>query len=231
MALIKCKECGTDVSSKAETCPKCGVRIAAKPMGCGTLIGVIFLAGIIIAIYSNLFTGSDSPSASGAKPSASISQADKAPKPKQPGSQWSYQQAKDSMAKGTIYEAEVLSSNTVNFQFPYSGTQRATLTLRTHPRYGKNVILSIEKGQFLCHFYEDCRVLVRFDDETAVNYSGVGPADNSTTTVFIRNYNRFVQAMLRAKRVRLSVDVYQHGAPIFEFDVSNFDQNKYVPKK
>lgn len=30
MALITCKECGTEVSSTAKTCPKCGARVAPK---------------------------------------------------------------------------------------------------------------------------------------------------------------------------------------------------------
>jgi hypothetical protein len=32
MALIKCKECGHEVSSKAATCPNCGIEIARKPV-------------------------------------------------------------------------------------------------------------------------------------------------------------------------------------------------------
>jgi hypothetical protein len=51
MALIKCRECGTEISSKAKTCPKCGIRVASKSMGCGTLIGVIFLLTIVIFSY------------------------------------------------------------------------------------------------------------------------------------------------------------------------------------
>ena len=56
MALIKCKECGNEVSSKAESCPKCGAGIKSKPMGCGTLIGVIFLGIVIISIFSSIFS-------------------------------------------------------------------------------------------------------------------------------------------------------------------------------
>ncbi len=67
MALMQCKECGNEVSNKAESCPKCGVRVAAKPMGCGTLIGVIFLGVIIINVFTIIFslgTGSGTSSAS-----------------------------------------------------------------------------------------------------------------------------------------------------------------------
>ncbi|MDO9271072.1 MAG: zinc ribbon domain-containing protein [Methylobacter sp.] len=60
MTLIKCKECGTDVSSKAKTCPKCGVKVAANQSGCGTLIGVIILGGIIYSL-SSIFGGSSPP--------------------------------------------------------------------------------------------------------------------------------------------------------------------------
>ena len=62
MALVKCKECGSEVSSKAETCPKCGARVSAKRMGCGSLIGVVFLGGIIIASLSSIFSSSSPPS-------------------------------------------------------------------------------------------------------------------------------------------------------------------------
>ena len=233
MALIKCKECGTEVSSKAETCPKCGARVAAKPMGCGTLIGVIFLGGIIISVFSSIFssgTGNDTTSTTTSSPSSPVSETISSPEPVVPGSQWSYSQDADAMSKGTTYHAAVSSSNTVNFDFPYSGEQHATLNLRVDPRYGKDVIFRIERGQILCHSYEDCTVLVRFDDGKAVNYTAVGAADNSTETIFIRNYGRFVENMLKAKMVRISTNIYQEGAPVFEFDVSDFDQNKYKPK-
>ena len=149
----------------------------------------------------------------------------------QPGSQWDYRQDKDPMGKGTAYFASVLSTNTVNFGFPYSGAQHGTLTLRTHPRYGKDVILSIERGQFLCPSYDGCTVLVRFDDSKAIQYSAAGAADNSTETIFIRGYASFVGHLEKSKRVHISANVYQEGAPVFEFDATGFDPSKYKPGK
>ncbi|OAJ71556.1 hypothetical protein A7976_08595 [Methylobacillus sp. MM3] len=194
-------------------------------MGCGTLIGVVFLGAIIISAFSSI-TGGDTASQSTASTTQAID-----PTPKSLGSQWLYNLSDDAMGKGAIHQAEVSSSNTVNFDFPYSGAQRATLTLRIHPRHGKDILFSIEKGQILCHSYEDCSVLVRFDDEKPTNYSAIGAADNSTETIFIRNYSGFVEKMLKAKRVRIAANIYQEGTPAFEFDVSNFDQGKYKPKK
>lgn len=229
MALIKCKECETEVSSKAETCPKCGARVAAKPMGCSTLIGIVILGAVIISAFSSIFSSSTKSSAP--TDASSTSSTPTAPISAPPGSQWFYHHNGDPMGKGVIHEARVSSSNAVNFGFPYSGTQHATLSLRTHPRHGKDVIFRIEKGQILCHSYEDCTLLVRFDDEPPTKYSAVGAADNSTETVFIRNYDKFTGKMLKAKRVRIAANIYQEGAPVFEFDVNSFDQGKYKASK
>lgn len=231
MAIVKCKECGVEVSSKADACQKCGARLAAKPMGCGTLIGVSVLGLIIISALLSIFnTETPVPATHSAASSGATS--DEAPEAKTPEItaevvQWRYSHDEDGMGKGVNHEAAIDSVNTVEFDFPYSGPQQATLTMRNHPRYGKDVLLSIERGQILCQSYESCTVLVRFDDEAAVRYAALSPADNSTETIFISNYRRFAQKMLKAKRVRISANIYQEGSPVFEFDVSEFSQEQY----
>lgn len=52
MALKKCKECGKEVSTKAESCPNCGAVLKKKPtkFGCGGLLLLI----IIIAIFGSI---------------------------------------------------------------------------------------------------------------------------------------------------------------------------------
>ncbi len=229
MALIRCKECGTEVSSKAENCPKCGAKVANR-MGCGTAIGVVLLAFFVIRIISTVEIESNASSQQANLDSINNSQNISVSTPEIPGSQWNYHQSDDEMSKGIIYQAYVLSTNKVNFDFPYSGAQHGTLILRTHPRYGKDIIFKIERGQILCASYDGCTVLVRFDDEESVKYSAATASDNSTETIFIQNYSKFVGKMLKAKKVRIAANIYQENAPVFEFDVSDFDQNKYKPK-
>ncbi len=144
---------------------------------------------------------------------------------------WSYYHNDDPMSKGKTHTATLSSSNTVEFDFPYGGKQHGRLTLRTDPKYGKDVIFRIEKGQILCPSYDNCTVLVRFDDEDASRYTAVGAADNSSETIFIRNYSRFVGKMMKAKRVRISMNIYQQGSPVFDFDVSGFNVEKYKSNK
>ena len=145
--------------------------------------------------------------------------------------QWEYNQKEDSMTGGVTYFATVSSTNTVNFSFPYNGEQHARLTFRNDPKYGKDILFRIEKGQILCESYDSCTVLVRFDDEKPTTYSASTPADNSTETVFISNYEKFMEKIRKAKMVRVSPTVYQEGAPVFEFDVRGFDEDKFKPKK
>lgn len=52
VAMIKCKECGGEVSSKADACPKCGVRLKAKPSGC--IVGFFKLIGGIVGAIIGL---------------------------------------------------------------------------------------------------------------------------------------------------------------------------------
>lgn len=239
MSMTKCRECGTEVSTKAEACPNCGAKFKSKS-GCGTLV----IAGVlvIIALAAIGQCSSNTSPTTAATASHATTTPNTAPLAAQPaasvpaikpqvGSQWNYKQERDPMGKGTAYYAWVLSTNTVDFGFPYSGPQHGTLTLRTHPRYGKSVILHIERGQFLCTSFEDCTVLVRFDDGKASRYSAIGAADNSTETIFIRGYSRFLGHMEKSKRVRISANVYQEGAPVFEFDVTGFDAGSYKPGK
>lgn len=47
MALKKCKECDKEVSTKADKCPHCGAKQKSKGIGCGGLILIIIVIGII----------------------------------------------------------------------------------------------------------------------------------------------------------------------------------------
>lgn len=145
-------------------------------------------------------------------------------------SQWEYRNGEDKMTGKKTFFANITSTNTVSFSSPYEGEQYASLTIRDDPKYGKDIIFRIEKGQILCHSYNECTVLVRFDEESPSKYFANPPADNSSETIFISNYGRFAAKLTKAKLVRISPTIYQEGNPIFEFNISGFDQDKFRPK-
>ncbi len=133
------------------------------------------------------------------------------------------------MGRGETVTASITSSNEVQFGFPYGGRQHAWLHIRKHPRYGRDVILTIERSQFICRI-GGCSVLVRFDDGQTARYSASEPADHSNNTLFITPFGRFTSNLAKAKRLRIEAQFYQEGARVLEFDVSGFRADDFLPK-
>lgn len=52
MSLIKCKECGQEISTKADACPKCGAKRASQNIGCGSVLALVVLGWIVIEIFT-----------------------------------------------------------------------------------------------------------------------------------------------------------------------------------
>lgn len=266
MALVKCKECGTEISKAAKACPKCGAP-RSSGSGCGTALALLFIAAIGIAVFG----GGSSNKAKAPAPVATTKPNLPIPSPgilldeiqakatagdlsgarevrdvlvtnyagsaeatqgilivtkaadeaEAKRSYWEYSQQVDPMGRGNIKHASLESRNTVTFGFPYNKIQRATLHLRAHPEYGKDVILSLEKAQFQCNSYRSCSVKIRFDDGKAQSFEAAEPADNSMDTIFIRGYSRFVTAAAKSRTVRIEAQFYQEGTRVFEFPVQN----------
>lgn len=100
MALVKCKECGEQVSTKAKTCPNCGAKAPKK-----TSLVTWFILGLIILIvyisnqnptnHSSTRTLQSKPAEVKTIPKAIPAKPAQPPKPK---SAWSFQQSKDEMS-------------------------------------------------------------------------------------------------------------------------------------
>lgn len=67
MALQACRECGKEISSKAQTCPHCGIKISRVSGGVIAVIGVIAIMGIAL-LASNSNSGNAVPAAATASP-------------------------------------------------------------------------------------------------------------------------------------------------------------------
>jgi hypothetical protein len=140
-----------------------------------------------------------------------------------PSSRWRYGTYTDAMGRQRTVAA-VKSINSVDFSFPYQGSQHADLTLR-RDHNGLNVILSIDRGQFMCDL-SNCPLNVRFDEGPITAYSSGPPADHSTTHVFLNNEAGFVARLQRSKVVRIEASFYQQGSHVFEFPVAEFSWPK-----
>lgn len=67
MALQKCKECGHEISKKADKCPNCGAPQKTEQYGCGTLILVVLLGGFFISLFTDNEPSSTKPSSQTSK--------------------------------------------------------------------------------------------------------------------------------------------------------------------
>ena len=96
---------------------------------------------------------------------------------------WTYRTPTDEMTGKAVQTASILSANTVNFGFPYQGEQRATLMLREHPRFGFDIMVSIERGQFVC--YRSCSILVRFDQQNPMEWPASPASSGNSNILFL----------------------------------------------
>lgn len=136
---------------------------------------------------------------------------------------WRYGTHKDEMTQKEILTAEIDSTNMLSFGFPYAGSQRATLELRKHPRWGLDVILQVERGQFLCNSYDGCSVNVRFGNGKPQRFAATEPSDNSTTYIFISDYSKFMSQLRKVNEVVIEASFYQAGNQSMKFSTQDLD--------
>ncbi len=218
MAMTTCRECSKEVSDTAEMCPNCGAKSPAKGK-VSTFVGLLVIGAVVYGIFliatiNRPHRPDDVAPVTSPEPEPAVDPATLIP-------HWNYNQFEDPMSGGTTKTAEVFSTNTFEFGSPYSGPQQALLTLRQHPRFGTDAILTIERGQLLCRPYNDCKVTVRFGDGKPQSFSAAEPQDNSSTTLFISNYQRFLKGVRRSEVVRISAPVYREGDVVFEFNTTD----------
>ncbi|HCK4298729.1 TPA: zinc-ribbon domain-containing protein [Pseudomonas aeruginosa] len=111
MALIKCKECGAQVSNKAKACPSCGAKVP-KSVG---VIGWLFVIFIVLPIAWQFGTGiGSSGDAAQSRPSSPQSAATSPTK-----SPWERHEYKDPMSDEVTTMLTLQSKTSTLFDFPY----------------------------------------------------------------------------------------------------------------
>jgi hypothetical protein len=138
------------------------------------------------------------------------------------GTAWRYAMSPDDMGAGEIKTASLKSENEFQFAFPYQGSQRATLTIRQHPRWGLDIFVQVERGQFLS-CVSDCYASIRFDAGETYQVELAGPADMSSTIRFFRNSPEILAALRTSNTVMMEVDFYNEGRRVLEFGTSGLE--------
>ena len=224
MSIIKCKECGSEISSKAKTCPKCGVEVASKSLGLGKVFGVVFLAIIAVSAFNSIFGVENHGDKVASQSEIKITPSSNSPPPVNVvnNSFWTYSEVKDEMRDDVNKFASSYSLNTVNFEYPYAGVQRGALLIND-----KNVFFKLEKGQITCNDgkkYKTCKILVKSNNAEAEYEEVEMKGDDPTVIRFTSPIFRIV--LSHGGKFKIQPQVYKNGYPIFNFEVDEVNEKK-----
>ena len=212
MSMIKCDECKAEISDKAEKCPHCGAPVKKKTSILTWIIAGLFGIIIINAISSNN-SATTSSSLSAFTPTG-IPTPDDVVKP-----EWNMGNDVDSVSGKESKVAIMDSTNQVEMDFPYNGGSTGSIIIRKHPRFGKDVIFKVSKGQLLCDISDGCSVSVRFDDKPAFQVHANEPSDHSSDTLCLSGYDRLVKEIKASKKMIVEANFFQNGLRTYEFAI------------
>ena len=234
MALVKCRECGVQVSSKAKTCPNCGVK-APKKTSIVTWAVLIF---IIFAAWGSIMSPDRSSNPSRSSVATNSSTPASTPKPKvsepaKPRNAWNYRVDKDKMTgketgyivayskntlKGWLKDGKVIMGYTCGIGFYVRINDVGFATD------------DIDCGRYSCT--HDHHARVRFDDgPTESVYFDVWDDNNDGMTLLNRKYSHqekmeayFINGMKSGQTMYLELETFQTNGmqQIAEFSLTGF---------
>jgi hypothetical protein len=133
---------------------------------------------------------------------------------------WTYPDERPDEMGRVTKGAQLNSSNAASFGFPYQGEPHAALILRDSPKYGLDVMLKVERGQFVSSYTKNF-VTVKFDDGELAKFAVGEPEDGKSRLLFIRpdDAELFTSHLRNAKSLKIETDFFQEGPRVFEFNV------------
>lgn len=212
MAIKPCKECSGPVSDKSESCPRCGAKNSNK----NSIISWVFVLILIFGggwwFVNILSSGAIS---SKIKPHEQKSISGEAT------SNWIYNTTKDEMRGREAKLATTVSTNSVDFDFPYNGGSKLILTLRKSGNK-TDVMVTVSKGQILCGI-RGCETAFKFDTGAVQTITMTEPDNHASDVLFVmhdKTEDKIINQLKTSKKLVIEVPFYQEGKKQFTFDVS-----------
>ncbi|MFZ6755779.1 hypothetical protein ACO0K9_01050 [Undibacterium sp. Ji50W] len=187
--------------SDSKTCPGCGKKQSKQY----SLLSLIILGVVCFGIYK-VYDVAVSP-AGGAQSQQPANLA------------WQYSSYKDKMSGKDVQVAEVNAEEEMQFAFPYAGKNRPSLTVRKSANGTYDVMIEIEKGQFVC--MPECTLPVKYDQGEIVKVKAVLPSDGSSTALFFKSSPAMLQSLKSSKKIMIQATFYQEGTHALTFNTAN----------
>lgn len=119
---------------------------------------------------------------------------------------WHYGQDTHPGTGRTSWYAEIESANTVARQLPYPPGP-GSLVIWQSPRAETLVGVSVELGELDCDVKTGCQLLVQFDSDPPIPFTGHSPLEEqtgeATDSVLIKPAERFIDRAGAARRLRV----------------------------
>lgn len=222
MAIKPCKECGGPVSDKAESCPQCGAKQKKKTSMLAWFgLVLLVLAGIGMCAEKSIDSKSSTQSSV-----TEISQNKPTETNTEELKNWQYETSKDEMRGIESKFATTVSTNTIDFDFPYNGGSKLILTLRKRGAE-VDVMIAVSKGQILCGI-QNCETAFKFDNGVVQSITMSEPESHSSDLLFIaydKTKSKIISQLKNSKKLVIEVPFYQEGKKQFTFDVSGLEWN------
>lgn len=132
---------------------------------------------------------------------------------------WIYADDIDNMTSKKRYFAYNMSSDTIDFLFPYEGGSTFKLAIRNIDN--ENQLLMIcSKGQFMPSYGTGEIVRVKFDNENPLNVYYTVPTDGSTNIIFLDEINnQLISKLKTSKKIIIEATFYNEGNKQISFNV------------
>jgi RNA polymerase subunit RPABC4/transcription elongation factor Spt4 len=218
MAINPCKECGGPVSDKAESCPLCGAKQKKKT-------SIWAWLGLVLIVLAGIGMCSEKSINGKAKNSTQEVVESETDKPlDEVKTNWVYKKNKDEMRGIESRFATNVSTNQVEFDFPYNGGSNLTLTVRETGNE-KDILIGISKGQFICGI-NDCEFAFKFDDGAVESITMTRPENYASDIMFVsydKTEDKIIEKLKTSKKLIIEAPFYQEGRKQFTFNVSGFE--------
>jgi hypothetical protein len=136
---------------------------------------------------------------------------------------WKYNTQEDAMTGKETRTALLVSEDRHELGFPYQGGTISIFRLVQHPRNGLNVIVGIDNGQFVCHSFMNCKILVRFDERPPIKFRGIEPASHDSKTIFLEPEKKFLKELKSSTRMVIELPFYNEGNRLFHFNTAELE--------
>lgn len=134
---------------------------------------------------------------------------------------WFFWNDRDEMRNAYVQYARRVSSNQVEFTFPYAGGAHLQLGLRRGSKgsgVGLDAMLVIKPGQFECG-WNGCAITMKFDDGPVERWR-MTEAQSNNGMIFFDRPRELIARLNKASRVMIEASFFSEGRRQFTLEVS-----------